>query len=136
MWKGAAAVCINSEFKLLMVLQGKPEEEKTWSVPSGGMEKGETFEQCCYREVWEETGYRVNVRQQLHEKNGEVFGSGFIVRYFRCDVIGGEPVLQDPDGLIYDIAWKSADELHALPLTFPEDLPFLSSMLSSRQSAG
>jgi aminoglycoside 6'-N-acetyltransferase len=34
-------VCINAEKKLLMVLQGKPEEEKRWSVPSGRMEEDE-----------------------------------------------------------------------------------------------
>lgn len=38
----AAAVCI-MEGKLLMVLQGKPEEYKTWSVPSGQIEFGETY---------------------------------------------------------------------------------------------
>ena len=31
-----------------MVLQGKEEEEKRWSVPSGGLEKGETLEECCF----------------------------------------------------------------------------------------
>jgi aminoglycoside 6'-N-acetyltransferase len=89
MWKGAAAVCINAEEKLLMVLQGKPEEEKRWSVPSGGMEEGEKFEQCCSRVAWEETGYRVAVREFIHEKSGESYGIIYTVHYFACDVIGG-----------------------------------------------
>ncbi|MNI15412.1 hypothetical protein D3C73_687090 [compost metagenome] len=38
-WVGAAAICVNSDRQLLMVLQGKPEEEKRWSVPSGGKNK-------------------------------------------------------------------------------------------------
>ena len=37
-----------------MVLQGKP-EEKMWSIPSGGKEQAETFEECCIREIKEET---------------------------------------------------------------------------------
>lgn len=57
-WVGAAGVCVNSDGQLLMVLQGKPEEEKRWSVPSGGIEQGEALEDCCIREVYEETGYR------------------------------------------------------------------------------
>jgi len=28
MWQGSAAICINTENKILMVLQGLPEEEK------------------------------------------------------------------------------------------------------------
>ena len=39
-WIGSAAVCVNERNEVLMVLQGK-EGEKRWSVPSGGLEKGE-----------------------------------------------------------------------------------------------
>jgi aminoglycoside 6'-N-acetyltransferase len=38
-WFGSSGVCINENGELLMVLQGKPEEDKKWSVPSGGQEK-------------------------------------------------------------------------------------------------
>jgi len=49
-WFGSSGVCINDNNELLMVLQGKPEEEKTWTVPSGGLENNETYEACCLRE--------------------------------------------------------------------------------------
>ncbi|RAV20448.1 DNA mismatch repair protein MutT [Paenibacillus contaminans] len=131
-WEGAAAVCINEQRKVLMVLQGKPEETKSWSVPSGGMEEGETIEQCCAREVWEETGYHVAVGKRLLEKKGTAFGTAYAVQYFECEIIGGTPTIQDPDGLIHEIAWKSSEELQILPLSFPEDLAFLLSMLEAR----
>ena len=38
-WFGAAGICINSNGQILMVLQGKPEEKKLWTVPSGGLKK-------------------------------------------------------------------------------------------------
>ncbi|CEG26249.1 MutT/nudix family protein [Bacillus sp. B-jedd] len=69
-WFGAAGVCINEEGQLLMVLQGTPEEEKTWSIPSGTKEENETFEECCIREVEEETGYKVEIIQKLQVKRG------------------------------------------------------------------
>ncbi len=50
-WIGCAAVCVNERNEVLMVLQGQKGEEKRWSVPSGGLEKGETLEECCIREV-------------------------------------------------------------------------------------
>jgi ADP-ribose pyrophosphatase YjhB (NUDIX family) len=37
-WKGASALCIQND-RLLMVYQGKHDEEKHWSVPSGGLER-------------------------------------------------------------------------------------------------
>jgi ADP-ribose pyrophosphatase YjhB (NUDIX family) len=48
-WVGSSGICINENGQLLMVLQGKPEEKKTWSVPSGGKETNESFEECCER---------------------------------------------------------------------------------------
>ncbi len=68
MWTGSAAVCMNDKRELLMVLQGKPEEEKRWSIPSGGRLDQETYEECCIREVWEETGYRIRVIRHLFIK--------------------------------------------------------------------
>lgn len=64
-WVGAAALCVNSDRQLLMVLQGKPEEEKRWSVPSGGKEEDETLEDYCIREVYEETGYRCKINREI-----------------------------------------------------------------------
>ncbi|TDQ40680.1 NUDIX domain-containing protein [Aureibacillus halotolerans] len=117
-WYGAAAICIDDEKNLLMVLQGKPEEEKKWSVPSGGKEGTETFEECCRREVLEETGYDVRVVEKLHTKKNEWAE----VHYFLVKVIGGTPTTSnDPDGLIYDVAWKSLNDIDALVLSFPED---------------
>jgi 8-oxo-dGTP diphosphatase len=129
LWEGASCICL-MEGKLLMVLQGKPEEEKRWSVPSGGLEKGETIEECCVREVWEETGYVVKIKEKLHIKEGVSFGILFKVQYFLAEVITGSPIIQDPDGLIYDIRWVSFEELKLLTLSFPEDRELLMSYLS------
>jgi 8-oxo-dGTP diphosphatase len=129
LWEGASCICL-MEGKLLMVLQGKPEEEKRWSVPSGGLEKGETIEECCVREVWEETGYVVKIKEKLHIKEGVSFGILFKVQYFLAEVIIGSPIIQDPDGLIYDIRWVSFEELKLLTLSFPEDRELLMSYLS------
>jgi ADP-ribose pyrophosphatase YjhB (NUDIX family) len=126
MWTGAAAVCINKRFELLMVLQGKPEEEKRWSVPSGGRNPNESYEECCKREVFEETGYIVDIKDKLFVKGGAV-------HYFKAVIVGGEPVIQDPDGLIYEIGWKSIDEIMALQLCFEEDRNFLIEYIRTRQ---
>lgn len=32
-----------------------------WCLPGGAMDPGESLEECCVREVWEETGLRVRV---------------------------------------------------------------------------
>lgn len=124
-WLGSAGVCIRGD-KVLMVLQGTADEPKRWSVPSGGLEEGETFEECCIREVREETGFEVRVIQPIFNKvscSGEV-------RYFEVEIIGGKAAIQDPDQLIYGIDWKSLEELRTLELSFPEDRDFLITLFS------
>ena len=128
-WEGASCICLH-EGKLLMVLQGTPEEEKRWSVPSGGLEMGETLEDCAIREVWEETGYVVKIKEKLHIKEGISFGIQFKVQYFSVEIVGGSPIIQDPDGLIYDIRWVSFEELKLLTLSFPEDRELLMNYLA------
>ncbi|KAB8138079.1 NUDIX hydrolase [Gracilibacillus oryzae] len=126
-WRGSAGVCINESGKLLMVLQGKPDERKTWSVPSGGCEGEETFAACCVREVWEETGYMVEMEEKIKVKNGSNpnIPIDYEVHYFSVKIIGGKMQIQDPDKLIHEIAWKTMDEIKELELSFPEDLEFL-----------
>ncbi|MBN6205163.1 NUDIX hydrolase [Ralstonia pickettii] len=131
-WLGSSGVCINEDGQLLMVLQGKPEEKKTWSVPSGGKERNETFEVCCIREVEEETGYLVQVVEEIKKKSALAYNIPVEVHYFLVEIIGGEEKIQDPDNLIYDIAWKSIDELKTILLTFPEDRDFLIEYMESK----
>jgi ADP-ribose pyrophosphatase YjhB (NUDIX family) len=126
-WFGSSGVCINENGELLMVLQGKPEEKKMWSVPSGGKENNETFEECCVREIEEETGYEVEIVEEIKVKTGsyEELNASFEVHYFLVKNVGGKRNIQDPDNLIYDIAWKNVEELKTLELSFPEDRDFL-----------
>ncbi|MGE7695049.1 NUDIX hydrolase [Lysinibacillus sp. NPDC094177] len=123
-WQGAAGICLNEVNQLLMVLQGTKEEEKTWAVPSGGIEATENFETCCIREVYEETGFVVDIVREVLHKNNEVVE----VRYFETIIKGGQKTIHDPDELIYEIAWKSKEDLLDIKLTFPEDRQFLLSL--------
>ncbi|TMW72853.1 NUDIX hydrolase [Alteribacter natronophilus] len=134
-WSGAAGICINEKGELLMVLQGKPEEEKRWTIPSGGIEKGETFEECCVRELWEETGYHVQVTEKINVKQGyqKEYGLSVEVHYFSVRLTGGEKVIQDPDGLIYAIDWKNIEGINNLILSFPEDREFLINFIQNSQ---
>ncbi|MGE7131818.1 NUDIX hydrolase [Lysinibacillus xylanilyticus] len=117
-------MCLNEDNQLLMVLQGTKEEVKTWAVPSGGREATENFEACCIREVYEETGFVVDIVREVLHKNNDVVE----VRYFETIIKGGQMMIHDPDELIYEIAWKSKDDLLDLTLTFPEDRQFLLSL--------
>lgn len=52
---------------------------------------------------------------------------------FSVKVLGGERMLQDPDGLIYDIRWVTVEELNEMELSFPEDREFLIESLTRQE---
>ena len=124
-WIGTAGVCVKNN-RVLMVLQGTPDEAKRWSVPSGGLEAGETLEECCLREIKEETGYMGEINRFLYKKEG----ADREVHYFQLRIVGGKPTIQDPDELIYAVDWKSAKDLKELPLSFEEDREWLIHVLN------
>jgi len=57
-------------------------------VPGGGMEEGETPEECCVREVEEETGLIVRPVRQFLTMNEYYEEYRYIGYYFICEVIG------------------------------------------------
>ncbi len=57
-------------------------------IPGGGAEGEETAEECCIREIREETGYDVKPIEQsleIHEHFREIL---YVSRYFICEITG------------------------------------------------
>lgn len=120
-WNGAAAIIL-AENKMLMV---KEKESKGWSIPSGGIEDGESPEQACIREVWEETGFHIVIKKPLYVKKTIIKNYNVALNYFLCEVTGGEISYHDPDEAIEEIAWKNEKEMSGLVHDYPDDLDML-----------
>lgn len=61
--------------------------ERKYIIPGGGQEENESLEECCKREILEETGLIVNVKQAYIEIQ-ELFSDwNHINHYFICDTI-------------------------------------------------
>ena len=59
-----------------------------WLIPGGGMEEGETFEDCCIREVEEETGYIVRPLEPFLRLNEYYEEYCYTSYYYVCEVSG------------------------------------------------
>lgn len=57
-------------------------------VPGGGLEKGETLEACCVREVEEETGWIVRPVRQFLTLNEYYEEYRYVSHYFVCEITG------------------------------------------------
>lgn len=56
--------------------------------PGGGLEEGETLEECCIRELREETGYDVKTVKPLIVINEYCFETLYVSNYFICEAVG------------------------------------------------
>jgi len=112
------ALIRDEEGRLLMVLHA---DRRTWVLPGGCVDPGETPADALVREVWEETGLRVEVVAL----RGVFSGPDFHVRYangdeaiyvmtlFECRVTSGVP---RPDGVeTLDVRYFTQRELPTLP---------------------
>lgn len=73
-----------SDEKILLTYEVNTDQ---WFIPGGGIELDESFEDCCVRELAEETGYLVKPLKQyltINEYYEEWF---FMSHYFVCDCI-------------------------------------------------
>ena len=65
-----------------------------WMIPGGGLESNESDEECCIREIAEETGIVVETSQCLLEID-EYYGDWkWVNRYFICKAIGTTEIKQ------------------------------------------
>ena len=130
---GAAGICVDAQGRVLLAPQGGPEERRAWAVPGGGVREGEMMPDCCVREVWEETGYRVAVRRSLGVKTSSPAEPGrrFELHIFEVEPIGDAVALQDPDGFIHAVGWFRRGQLRDLDFAFPEDRDLILGLLGT-----
>lgn len=125
-WNGATAILIKDN-RVLMI---RTKNSNSWSIPSGGVEVGETAAEACIREVAEETGYEAKVIKELHTKKTIIKDYKVTTQYFLCEITGGKIQYQDPDDEIEEIAWKNGSEISKLIHTYPEDQKVIEQLLS------
>ena len=93
---GCSASVFDSEKEKVLLVRRT--DNGKWAVPGGYMEAGESFSEACRREVWEETGLRVNINRLigiytspnllLEYPDGNKWQ--LVVLHFEAEFVGGE----------------------------------------------
>ncbi|MFA5878461.1 MAG: NUDIX domain-containing protein [Candidatus Staskawiczbacteria bacterium] len=84
--------------------------EGTWTMPGGKLEFGESFEAGAKREVYEETGLRLNEVKVFCVNNDKNEHAHFATVGLFADVSTGEPRVMEPDEIV-EWKWFSLDHL-------------------------
>lgn len=69
-----------------------------WALPGGHLEGGESFEECCKREVMEETGLRIDLLSRITFTN-DIFqeeGLHYVTLFFLATITDGKLENREP----------------------------------------
>lgn len=90
-----------------------------WTFPKGKAEDGESDEDCALREVWEETGLRCELEDELPSTHYvDARGRPKRVRWWRMRVVGDDGFT--PNEEVDELRWVDGDTAAAL-LTYERD---------------
>ena len=70
---------IEKDNKILMVKEAKKKCYGKWNVPAGHLEDGETIFEGAIREIFEETGCKVRLKNMLPIMSGELENTTFMI---------------------------------------------------------
>ncbi|MCL4529853.1 MAG: NUDIX domain-containing protein [Chloroflexi bacterium] len=92
-----------------------------WCLPGGKMESGETIEECCQREVLEETHLEIQPKRLTGVYSNRdqlvIYPDGnkvqIIVLSFETEIVGGKVGLSDE---IIEFGYFSMDEIESMPM--------------------
>ena len=90
----------------------------TWEFPGGKVEDGETAREALAREIEEELGCRVAVREELTTATHAYDFGTVVLTTYRCDLVAGTPGAREHQ----DVRWLPPSELDRLEWA-PVDLP-------------
>ena len=114
----AAAVALIDDDKLLML---KRKDNKKWTLPGGTLDFGESLTECAVREVMEETGLDISIKDvvgtytdgdiRIEYSDGEVRQEFTIV--YLGEIAGGSVVLDDESS---EYKWIQLEEVQNLEM--------------------
>jgi len=103
------------------VLLTRRKDNGLWCLPGGHMESGESVEECCVREVFEETGLQVRVKRLTGVYSNPdqlvIYPDGnqahFVVMNFEVEIVEGELSLSDETS---EAGYFSPGEIESMPM--------------------
>lgn len=100
---------IEKENKILMVKEAKKKCYGKWNVPAGHLKDGETIFEGAIREIFEETGCKVRLKNVLPIMSKDIEDTTLIIITFTTELLE-ENISFNKDEIL-DVKWISKEEL-------------------------
>ena len=109
-YRVAVAAIIRDDDGRILLCEHTYRKIHPWGLPGGGLEFGESPECGIQREVWEETGFKVNVEKLLFAESSQDFHHVGLV--YLCKIVSGSFL---PNLETSQVKFFSMDNLPGLP---------------------
>ena len=100
---------IEKDNKILMVKEAKKKCYGKWNVPAGHLENGETIFEGAIREIFEETGCKVRLKNVLPIMSKDIEDTTLIIITFTTELL--EENISFNKEEILDVKWILKEEL-------------------------
>lgn len=123
--KSCGAIVIKKDGEKVFLLMIKHLHGGHWAFPKGHVEGNETEEETAHREVFEETGIKIEIIPGYRKvvEYSPRFNVRKKVVYFLAKALNDELIMQEEE--IKDICWKDIDSAEELT-TFKNDKALIS----------
>jgi 8-oxo-dGTP diphosphatase len=101
---------LEKDNKYLLVQEKRPKVSGLWNLPAGHVDTGETLEAAAIREVYEETGYEIELKGEVNVEHSDIEKP--VLHAYAGNIKKGE--LRFPPNELLDAKWFSLDEIHSL----------------------
>jgi len=116
----AVGAVVFKDGKILLVKRIKDPQKKTWAIPGGSVNLGETLQEAAEREIKEETGLTIRAKKPIHtfdhierDERGAI-RFHYVIVDLEADFVSGKLTPAD-DAL--DAGWFSSEDLDHLVVT-------------------
>lgn len=100
---------LKKDNKYLLVQEAQEKVRGKWNIPAGKLDPNETIFEGAKREIFEESGFNVELTGIASIVNRKVSDDTFIGIIFSTEIIDGE-ISINPDEIL-DIKWFTYDEI-------------------------
>ncbi|HEX5568751.1 MAG TPA: NUDIX hydrolase [Streptomyces sp.] len=121
----------------IVLVREQRDGEEIWSIPGGGVERGELFQEAVIREVAEETGLRlaaVGPLACLVNTTSDSYPST-VVCTFECTDWDGDITVHDPDGKVTGAVLLPVEEAKKLLASSNASRPEIEPLLAYLEGA-
>lgn len=130
--KVVAGGVLEKDGKILLVKENQKICKGKWNLPAGGLDENESLMECAKREIYEETGCKVEVTGILEIINEILEGVNVVCFFFDTKIIS-ENINADGEE-ISSVKWFSYEEIFNMRSKLRADGYFLNTIKNKKEN--